>query len=312
MQLCLCNCARVALFSSSIGISWEKQARGSGWCIEIINNTRGGIQSKIWERANGGQIQVPDVLNNENCTVHPNIELSVSYFQSIRDLNLPPISALPFTTNVSGTNAPSSVIYKLYGLVCLVIPACPFFLADLYIVAERNVIGFPINCLSTRLRDLFTEICLNFESTLTGSYDVIWKPYMLMLQFPMTMYLAAGTQSASSKQNFLIVLKMSDLQEMEEEQSNNSWYLLLGFESTLSIMCSFFSIFFQGDEEDVVEDEPDLIMGQIKHNGAVNRVRVCCFSVIKWCYTINKYLVRFLWYHKLSRSRLITFTETLI
>ena len=47
--------------------------------IEIINNTRGGIQSKIWERANGGQIQVPDVVNNENCTVHPNIELSEPY-----------------------------------------------------------------------------------------------------------------------------------------------------------------------------------------------------------------------------------------
>ncbi len=24
--------------------------------IEIINNTRGGIEAKIWERANGGQI----------------------------------------------------------------------------------------------------------------------------------------------------------------------------------------------------------------------------------------------------------------
>ena len=42
--------------------------------IEIINNSRGGIQCKIWERANGGKIQVPDVLNNENCTVHSNIE----------------------------------------------------------------------------------------------------------------------------------------------------------------------------------------------------------------------------------------------
>ena len=73
--------------------------------MEIINNAIGGIQSKIWERANGGQIQVPDDLNNENCTVHPNIELSVLYFQSIRDLNLPPISALPFTTNLSGTIA---------------------------------------------------------------------------------------------------------------------------------------------------------------------------------------------------------------
>ena len=57
--------------------------------IEIINNNREGIQDKIWERANGGQIQVPDVLDNENCTVHPNIELSVPNFQSIRDLNLP-------------------------------------------------------------------------------------------------------------------------------------------------------------------------------------------------------------------------------
>jgi hypothetical protein len=33
------------------------------------------------------------------------------------------------------------------------------------------------------------------------------------------MFLAAGTQSASGKQNFLIVMKMSDLQEMEEEHS---------------------------------------------------------------------------------------------
>ncbi|XP_028409160.1 glutamate-rich WD repeat-containing protein 1-like [Dendronephthya gigantea] len=65
-------------------------------------------------------------------------------------------------------------------------------------------------------------------------------------EFPMTMYLAAGTQSESSKQNYLIVLKMSDLQEMEEEQS---------------------------DEEDAIDDEPDLTMGQIKHNGAVNRVK---------------------------------------
>ena len=61
-----------------------------------------------------GQIRVPDVLNNENCTAHPNIELSVLYFQNIRDLNLPPISALPSMTNVSGTNAPSSIIYNLY------------------------------------------------------------------------------------------------------------------------------------------------------------------------------------------------------
>ncbi|CAB4001672.1 glutamate-rich WD repeat-containing 1-like [Paramuricea clavata] len=65
-------------------------------------------------------------------------------------------------------------------------------------------------------------------------------------EFPMTMYLATGTQSASGKQNFLIVMKMSELQEMEEEHS---------------------------DDEGVIDDEPELTMEQIKHNGAVNRIR---------------------------------------
>ena len=32
-----------------------------GQTIEIINNTRAGIEGKIGERAIGGQIQVPDV-----------------------------------------------------------------------------------------------------------------------------------------------------------------------------------------------------------------------------------------------------------
>jgi hypothetical protein len=28
--------------------------------IEIINNTRGGIEGEIWERGNWGQIEIPD------------------------------------------------------------------------------------------------------------------------------------------------------------------------------------------------------------------------------------------------------------
>jgi hypothetical protein len=28
--------------------------------IEIINNTRGSIEGEIWERGNGGQIEIPD------------------------------------------------------------------------------------------------------------------------------------------------------------------------------------------------------------------------------------------------------------
>ena len=33
----------------------------------------------------------------------------------------------------------------------------------------------------------------------------------------MTMYIAAGTQSAHGKQNHLIIMKMSNLQEMDDE-----------------------------------------------------------------------------------------------
>ena len=103
--------------SASINTKIEAEVRRAHHLtvnIEIINNTRGGIQSKLWERANRRQIQVPDVLNNENCTVHPNVELSVPYIQSIRD----------FTTNVSGTIAHSSAIYNLYDCDHLVEWAC--------------------------------------------------------------------------------------------------------------------------------------------------------------------------------------------
>ena len=30
------------------------------YCMEIINKTRGGIANEIWERGNGGQIEIPD------------------------------------------------------------------------------------------------------------------------------------------------------------------------------------------------------------------------------------------------------------
>ena len=70
--------------------------------IEIINNTRGGIEGEIGSMLMG-QIEVPDVLDNENCTALHNIELSVLYFQCIQDLNLPPISVLPFMTVFNGS-----------------------------------------------------------------------------------------------------------------------------------------------------------------------------------------------------------------
>ena len=39
--------------------------RGGGG-IEIINNTRGGIEGEIWERGNGGQI---DKSNKTGCSI---------------------------------------------------------------------------------------------------------------------------------------------------------------------------------------------------------------------------------------------------
>ena len=52
----------------------------AGGPIEIINNIKGGIQCKIWERANGGQIQDPDVLSHENCTNQTSCNIRLSAF----------------------------------------------------------------------------------------------------------------------------------------------------------------------------------------------------------------------------------------
>ena len=54
----------------------------------------------------------------------------------------------------------------------------------------------------------------------------------------MTMYLAAGTQSASGRLNYLYVMKMSDLQEMEEEQGG-----LCFSEISISIHCFCFLLY---------------------------------------------------------------------
>lgn len=83
--------------------------------IEIINNTRGGIAieniRQKRERANGGQIQVPDVKLRRLTTLFSRAIDDVAIVSYIRDLNLPSTSALP---NFA-LDAPSSVIYNLYG-----------------------------------------------------------------------------------------------------------------------------------------------------------------------------------------------------
>ena len=89
---------------------------GGACTIEIINNTRGGIGtgniSRERKHSNGGQIQVPDAMEVRNTELYIRMDGAVFIVYNIRDVNLPPINALPnFALNAS-----SSVIYNLYGL----------------------------------------------------------------------------------------------------------------------------------------------------------------------------------------------------
>ena len=56
--------------SQRLDLLAQKKFQNGGSIIEIINNTRGGIGtgniSRRRERANGGQIQVPDALEERN------------------------------------------------------------------------------------------------------------------------------------------------------------------------------------------------------------------------------------------------------
>lgn len=71
--------------------------------------------------------------------------------------------------------------------------------------------------------------------------------------FPMTCYIAAGTQSERAHVNNVIVMKMSNMSknrsEPEEEDSSE-------------------------DDSDSDEETPELETAMIKHVGAVNRIRV--------------------------------------
>ncbi|KAK3750946.1 hypothetical protein QZH41_015025 [Actinostola sp. cb2023] len=69
-------------------------------------------------------------------------------------------------------------------------------------------------------------------------------------EFPMTAYIVAGTQAAAGQQNHIIVMKMSELHETENEDTADS-----------------------DDDDEYLEEEPDLETSMIKHTGGVNRIR---------------------------------------
>ena len=57
------TCSREATFPLSPRkgkVTSRQQIRQVKNRIEIINNTRGSIEGEIWERGNGGKIEIPD------------------------------------------------------------------------------------------------------------------------------------------------------------------------------------------------------------------------------------------------------------
>ena len=75
--------------------------------------------------------------------------------------------------------------------------------------------------------------------------------------FPMTCYIAAGTQSERAHVNNVIVMKMDKMSKnrtVPEEDDDSS---------------------DDDDDSDANEDTPELETAMIKHVGAVNRIRVC-------------------------------------
>ena len=87
--------------------------------------------------------------------------------------------------------------------------------------------------------------------------------------FPMTCYAVSGTQAARGRRNYIVVMKMSNLQrtsikkEKEDENENKD-----DDEDSSS-----------DDEDDTLEElKPKMEMAAISHAGGVNRIRVSALS----------------------------------
>jgi ribosome assembly protein RRB1 len=90
--------------------------------------------------------------------------------------------------------------------------------------------------------------CLSFDILRDGLGDK-------REDYPMTMYLVAGTQAQKGKQNFVILMKMSHLQSTYEEKNDDD-------EAE------------DDDDDELDDDEPQLDTMMIQHPGTVNRLRI--------------------------------------
>lgn len=92
------------------------------------------------------------------------------------------------------------------------------------------------------------------------SFDIVKDKLGVRETYPMTCYMVAGTQAASSHINNVIVMKMSNLHRTSKEKEDDS-----DLESDLSDD--------ESDNEQPEEKKPKMSCALINHIGCVNRVR---------------------------------------
>lgn len=122
--------------------------------------------------------------------------------------------------------------------------------------------------------------CLSFDIIEDMNIDT-------MEEFPLQCYMAAGTQGERDHSNNIIIMKMSNLHKTKKEEKDE-----------------------ESDEDDDSEDEddtkqPELETAMIKHEGAVNRIRVSHWNWSKYSVLVFLFLI-FLVFNKI----LSLFTQT--
>lgn len=96
----------------------------------------------------------------------------------------------------------------------------------------------------------------------------------------MMLYLVAGSQASTGRQNHVTLVKMSQLVKTHKEENPND----NDDDSKshdISILCK--TTYTEGSDDsdtDDDEDEPVLDTINVMHDGGVNRIRVCIFSKV--------------------------------
>ena len=88
----------------------------------------------------------------------------------------------------------------------------------------------------------------------------------------MTAFMVAGTQAATSRQDHVILVKMSQLTKTHKEDSNHD----SDGDSELQRGWYYHGVPLLGSDSDIMDDEDEPVLDTVNviHDGAVNRLRV--------------------------------------